>query len=196
MIYLDYSANTPADPAVLKRFVNTEQTFHGNPNSNHPAGLAAREELARVTDRIAARLGVAPAELIYTSGASEANNTAIKGIVPGASRHVGKHIISTALEHSSVGGCAVRIAAAGLRGRPAWTSGETAPLIWNICASFCERTRCSSPSLRGGQRTRHGAANAQEIADIVEQTTPTAASMWTRRRPWGRPSWCSPVWTQ
>ena len=104
MIYLDYSANTPADPAVLERFVNTEQTFHGNPNSNHPAGLAAREELARVTDRIAARLGVAPAELIYTSGASEANNTAIKGIAR-ASRHVGKHIISTPLEHASVSGC-------------------------------------------------------------------------------------------
>ena len=49
MIYLDYSANTPPDPAVLERFVNTEQTFHGNPNSNHPAGLAAREELARLT---------------------------------------------------------------------------------------------------------------------------------------------------
>ena len=104
MIYLDYSANTPADPAVLERFVNTEQTFHGNPNSNHPAGLAAREELARVTDRIAARLGVAPAELIYTSGASEANNTAIKGIAR-ASLHVGKHIISTPLEHASVSGC-------------------------------------------------------------------------------------------
>ena len=41
MIYLDYSANTPADPAVLERFVNTEQTFHGNPNSNHPAGVLA-----------------------------------------------------------------------------------------------------------------------------------------------------------
>ena len=48
MIYLDYSANTPADPAVLERFVNTEQTFHGNPNSNHPAGLAAREGLSIV----------------------------------------------------------------------------------------------------------------------------------------------------
>ena len=104
MIYLDYSANTPADPAVLERFVTTEQTFHGNPNSDHPAGLAAREKLARVTDRIAALLGVASAELIYTSGASESNNTAIKGIAR-ASRHVGRHIISTPLEHASVSGC-------------------------------------------------------------------------------------------
>lgn len=103
MIYLDYSANTPADPAVLAAFCQTEQTYPGNPNSTHPAGQAARAELARVTDRIAALLGVSPAELIYTSGASESNNLAIKGIAQ-ASRHMGRHIISTALEHASVGG--------------------------------------------------------------------------------------------
>ena len=40
MIYLDYSANTPADPAVLEAFLRAEQTYIGNPNSNHPAGQA------------------------------------------------------------------------------------------------------------------------------------------------------------
>ena len=64
---------------------------------------AAQVEMARVTDGIAELLGAAPEEIIYTSGASESNNLALKGIVQ-ASRHVGKHIISTALEHSSVGG--------------------------------------------------------------------------------------------
>ena len=103
MIYLDYSANTPADPAVLDAFYQTERRYIGNPNSTHPAGQAARAEMARVTDSIAALLGVLPQEIIYTSGASESNNLALKGIVQ-ASRHVGKHIISTALEHSSVGG--------------------------------------------------------------------------------------------
>ena len=103
MIYLDYSANTPADPAVLDAFCQTEQRYLGNPNSTHPAGQAAQAEMARVTDGIAALLGVRPEEIIYTSGASESNNLALKGIVQ-ASRHVGKHIISTALEHSSVGG--------------------------------------------------------------------------------------------
>ena len=47
MIYLDYSANPPADPAVLEAFLRTEQNYTGNPNSNHPAGQAAREELAQ-----------------------------------------------------------------------------------------------------------------------------------------------------
>ncbi|MGN1346004.1 MAG: cysteine desulfurase family protein [Eubacteriales bacterium] len=104
MIYLDYSANTPAAAPVLERFVRTEQLFPGNPNSHHSAGEAARQEMERVTASIAALLGVHPSEIIYTSGASEANNLAIKGIAR-MSRHIGKHIISTPLEHSSVSGC-------------------------------------------------------------------------------------------
>ena len=103
MIYLDYSANTPADPAVLEAFSDTERRFPGNPNSGHPAGLAAREALAAATDGIAELLHIQPSEIIYTSGASEANNLAIKGIAR-ARRHFGKHIISTPLEHPSVSG--------------------------------------------------------------------------------------------
>lgn len=103
MIYLDYSANTPVDPAVLEVFCQTERRYIGNPNSTHPAGRAAQAEMIRATSGIAALLGCEPEEIIYTSGASESNNLALKGIVQ-AARHVGKHIISTALEHSSVGG--------------------------------------------------------------------------------------------
>lgn len=103
MIYLDYSANTPADPSVLEAFCRAEQTYIANPNSTHCAGQTARNEMLRVTERIAALLGVDSAEIIYTSGASESNNLAIKGIAQ-ASRHIGRHIISTSLEHPSVGG--------------------------------------------------------------------------------------------
>jgi cysteine desulfurase len=103
MIYLDYSANTPADRLVLEAFLSTEKNFIGNPNSTHPAGQAAKAELDRITAHIARMLGAEPEEIIYTSGASESNNLAIKGIAQG-SRHAGRHIISTALEHSSVGG--------------------------------------------------------------------------------------------
>lgn len=102
MIYLDYSANTPVDPRVLEVYCRTEQNFIGNPNSTHCAGQAARQEMNRVTGLIAAQLGVLPEEIIYTSGATEANNLALKGTAR-AARHVGRHIISTPLEHSSVG---------------------------------------------------------------------------------------------
>ena len=102
MIYLDYTANTPPDPAVLDAFVAAEQRYIANPNSTHIAGQQARAEMDRVTNSIAQHLGVQPAEIIYTSGASEANNLAVKGIAQ-AARHIGRHIISTELEHSSVG---------------------------------------------------------------------------------------------
>ena len=103
MIYLDYSANTPADPRVLDRFCTVERSCIGNANSHHQAGAAAKEEIDAATMKIASLLGVQPAEVIYTSGASESNNFALKGLAR-LSRHVGKHIISTPLEHSSVSG--------------------------------------------------------------------------------------------
>ena len=103
MIYLDYAANTPADPAVLDAFCQTERRFIGNANAAHPAGQAARAEMARVTDSIASLLNVSPQEIIYTSGASESNNLAIKGIVQSGGQS-GRHIITTPLEHASVAG--------------------------------------------------------------------------------------------
>ena len=103
MIYLDYSANMPADPEVLEAFCTAERAFIGNANSNHVAGQQARLEMERAVQAIAARMGALPEEVILTSGASEANNLDIKGIAR-ASRHVGRHIISTPLEHASVSG--------------------------------------------------------------------------------------------
>ena len=103
MIYLDYSANTPADERVLERFCSVERACIGNANSHHQAGETAKAEIDRATQNIASLLHVQPAEVIYTSGASESNNFALKGLAR-LSRHVGKHIISTPLEHSSVSG--------------------------------------------------------------------------------------------
>lgn len=103
MIYLDYSANTPVDTRVLEQFCAVERRCIGNANSHHQAGSAAKAEIDAATIKIASLLGVQPAEIIYTSGASEANNFALKGLAR-LSRHVGRHIISTPLEHSSVSG--------------------------------------------------------------------------------------------
>ena len=96
MIYLDYSANTPVDEAVLQRFCEVERNCPGNANSRHAAGTAAKAAIDAATQSIARSLNVQPAEIIYTSGASEANNFAIKSIAR-LERHHGKHIISTPL---------------------------------------------------------------------------------------------------
>ena len=103
MIYMDYAANTPVDIEVMRCFVDSNNRYIANPNSAHVMGREAKEELDRITKHIAEQLDVKPSEVIFTSGASEANNLAIKGLVQ-AYKYNGKHIISTCLEHPSVSG--------------------------------------------------------------------------------------------
>ena len=98
MIYLDYSATTPVNDQVLDTYVKVTKQFVGNPNSLHKIGVEAKKLIDASTEQIADILGVKPSEIIYTSGSSESNNTAIKGIcLKYANR--GKHIITTELEH-------------------------------------------------------------------------------------------------
>ena len=100
MIYLDYSATTPVDEAVLEAF-NKACTLVGNPNSTHKLGIEANLAIKEATKKITDLFGILPSELIYTSGASESNNLAIKGYAL-ANQKNGKHIITSLLEHSSV----------------------------------------------------------------------------------------------
>ena len=99
MIYLDYSATTPVNEEVLNTFDLVTRNYIGNPNSLHKLGTDAKKLIDAATKQIADILNVDSSEVIYTSGASEANNLAIKGI---CFKHHGKHIITTELEHSSV----------------------------------------------------------------------------------------------
>lgn len=101
MIYLDYSATTPVDDRVLDTFVKVTKDYIGNPNSLHELGVEAKKLIDASTKQIADILRVKESEVIYTSGASEANNMAIKGICF-KYKNRGKHIITTTLEHSSV----------------------------------------------------------------------------------------------
>lgn len=101
MIYLDYAATTPVNQDVLKSFDQTCVDFIGNPNSLHKLGIASKNLMEKATEQIAALLQVKPTEIIYTSGSSESNNLAIKGIASMYANR-GKHIITTELEHSSV----------------------------------------------------------------------------------------------
>lgn len=103
MIYLDYAADTPASEEVLEAFVTATRAFVANPNAAHALGYAAKEHIEQQTAHIAQLLGVQPEEIIYTSGATEANNLAIKGILEEYKRY-GKHVITTLMEHSSVTG--------------------------------------------------------------------------------------------
>lgn len=99
MTYLDYSATTPVDKEVLDSFIKASK-YIGNPNSLHGLGIKAKSLVDASTHQIAKILGVKEKEIIYTSGASESNNTIIKSIEKFKNR--GKVIITTPLEHSSI----------------------------------------------------------------------------------------------
>lgn len=101
MTYLDYSATTPVNEEVLDTFVKVSQKYIGNPNSLHRLGTEATILLNQATKQIADIFKIKESEIIYTSGASESNNLAIKGIAL-KYQNRGKHIITTMLEHSSV----------------------------------------------------------------------------------------------
>ncbi len=101
MVYLDYAATTPVDDDVLDTFNKVTKEYIGNPNSLHKLGIASKKLIEASTKQIASILNVKESEIIYTSGASEANNMAIKGIAF-KYKNRGCHIITTRLEHSSV----------------------------------------------------------------------------------------------
>ncbi|MBQ6476927.1 MAG: cysteine desulfurase [Bacilli bacterium] len=101
MIYLDYSATTPVNEQVIESFGEACRKFVGNPNSLHRIGLESKKVIDAATSQIADILGVKTSEIIYTSGASESNNTVLKGICSRYSNR-GNKIITTELEHSSI----------------------------------------------------------------------------------------------
>ena len=101
MVYLDYSATTPVDERVIETYSKACREYIGNPNSLHLLGVKAKQLIDASTEQISKILGIKTTEIIYTSGASEANNTAIKGVCLKYSNR-GKHIITTELEHSSI----------------------------------------------------------------------------------------------
>lgn len=101
MIYLDYSATTPVNEEVLDSYIKVTRDFIGNANSIHTLGMKSKELFLKASKQIADILGVKAKEVIFTSGASESNSTAIKGVAyKYASK--GKHIITSELEHKSV----------------------------------------------------------------------------------------------
>lgn len=100
-VYLDYNATTPLDPAVVAAMRPSLEQHFGNPSSGHAYGHAAREAVERARAQVASLLGCAPDEVTFTSGGSESDNQAIKGIAF-ARREQGNHLITTQIEHPAV----------------------------------------------------------------------------------------------
>ncbi|MGO9004246.1 MAG: cysteine desulfurase family protein [Beijerinckiaceae bacterium] len=100
-IYLDYNASTPTDPAVAAAMRPFLEDHYGNPSSGHWAATTAKTALETARGQVAALLGCHNDEVVFTSGGSEANNLALKGVFF-ALRAKGDHIITTRIEHPAI----------------------------------------------------------------------------------------------
>ena len=100
-IYLDYNASTPIDPAVAAAMRPFLDGRYGNPSSGHWASIEAKAALEKARGQVAASLQCADDEIVFTSGGSEANNLALKGVFFSL-RDKGNHIVTTAIEHPAI----------------------------------------------------------------------------------------------
>lgn len=101
MIYLDHAATTPVDPAVLEEMLPYLGALYGNPSSVYGPGREARAAIDAARDTVAAALGCQAREVIFTSGGSESDNLAIRGVAL-RNRDRGNHIICSQVEHHAV----------------------------------------------------------------------------------------------
>jgi cysteine desulfurase len=101
MIYLDNAATTPVAPEVLDEMLPFLREGFGNPSSIHSLGQAARCALDIARDRVAGLLRVQTREITFTSGGTEADNLAIRGVLEARATE-GRHFITSAVEHEAV----------------------------------------------------------------------------------------------
>jgi cysteine desulfurase len=102
-IYLDHSATTPVDQRVAEALARSLCENFGNPSSVHGFGQRARAAVDRARREVAALINARPNEIVFTSGGTEANNLAIRGICEASAAH-GKHIVTSTIEHPSIRG--------------------------------------------------------------------------------------------
>lgn len=139
MIYLDNSATTPVDPEVLNAFVKVNQSYWGNPSSLHGFGAQAEQLLLQSERQILTLLNATQHKVIFTSGATESNNLAIRGLCQ-EFKNRGRHIITTPVEHAAVYETAKALEAEGFRITFIDVKGSDAQIIKNIEEAICEDT--------------------------------------------------------
>ena len=107
-VYLDNSATTPVDPRVAAAMAHAVVETFGNASSVHGFGQQARAAVDRARRQVAALIGAKQNEIVFTSGGTEANNLAIRGLCEASIAH-GRHVITSVIEHPSVAGTCLEL---------------------------------------------------------------------------------------
>src|SRR5262245_56785711 len=123
MIYLDHHATTPLDPRVLDAMLPYLREHFGNPGSAHAYAREAEAAVDRARAQVAALIGAEPSEIVFTSGATESNNLALRGVAS-FYRDLGDHIMTTTIEHKAVLETADELEASGFRVTRVHVDGE------------------------------------------------------------------------
>ena len=113
MIYLDHNATTPISPEVLEAMMPYLTTEWGNPSSTYRFGSKLKSVIELAREQVAELIGASPREIIFTSCATESNNAAIHAAVKASPRK--RHIVTSAVEHSSVLNCCRALETDGYR---------------------------------------------------------------------------------
>jgi cysteine desulfurase len=100
IVYLDNNATTPLDPVVIEEMLPFLTKYYGNPSSGYAFAARARKAVDLARERLAALLGCAPSEIVFTSGGTESNNAVIHSTLQFEAH--GKHVVTSAVEHSAV----------------------------------------------------------------------------------------------
>lgn len=107
-VYLDNSATTPVDPRVAAAMTRAVVETFGNASSVHSFGQQARAAIDRARREVATLIGARQNEIVFTSGGTESNNLALRGVCEAAAAH-GRHIITSVIEHPSVAGVCLEL---------------------------------------------------------------------------------------
>lgn len=137
--YLDHNATTPVDPRVVQAMLPYLSGPYGNPSSLHRYGRAARDGVERARAQVAALIGVQPQQVIWTSGGTEANNLALKGLCAGAPRG---RVLYGATEHPAVMEAAESLKPQG------WTVEKIAVMAEGLVDWPRFAAQCASGALR------------------------------------------------
>jgi len=113
VVYLDHNATSPLRPGVGDALARAHAELTGNPSSVHAAGRLARDAVERARAQVAAFVGALREEIVFTSGGTEGDNLAIRGLALAAAAHGRRHVITSSLEHPAVTGAVAALAAAG-----------------------------------------------------------------------------------
>lgn len=146
--YFDYNATAPLRPVAAQAMQSAMTEALGNPSSMHAGGRAARARIDEARKSVAAFAGVTPSEIVFTSGATESNNLALRGAM---AADPSMQLVVSDFEHASVRETATALQRQGRRVRFVDVSDQGVPLLATVAASFAEQPTLVSTARASGE---------------------------------------------